>query len=223
MRLVLVVLGASLAGCQVPVTLDFPVGPLSYEVSTEDLQVPPVLRDGAVLVSVPCTDQCDLSVEGSALEMSCVDQVCNPEPFCYALDLPPVDLGDWEDLSKLGDHVTQAELRRVVYLVEENTLNVDLPSIRVLWGPETAAAIDEPSVQSLGTIPAIPSSDTRSGEVPLDPAGSAALGRYFVDTSTTFRLFADTSIDLEPGQPLPQGTLRFTTSLEVHLEGEGGL
>jgi len=223
MRLALVAVGALLTGCQVPVTLDFPVGPLSYEVSTEDLQVPQDLRDGTSLVSVPCTDQCQVAVEGSPLQMSCVDSVCNPEPFCYALELPPVDLGDFEDLSKLGNHITQAEVRRVLYLVEENTLNLELPSIRVLWGPETAAAIDDSAVQSLGTIPTIARADTPSGEVPLDAAGSAALGQYFVDTSNTFRLFADTSIDLEPGMPLPQGTLRFTATVEVHLEGEGGL
>ena len=225
MRLVclLALTGIPLAGCQVPVTLDFPVGPLTYEVSTEDLQVPVALRDGASLVSVPCAATCDLALEGSPLTMACVDQICDPEPFCYALDLPPVDLGDFEDLSKLGDHVTDAEVRRVVYVVEENTLNVDLPSIRIQWGPETAATVDDGSVHPLGTVPVIASGQTPSGEVPLDPAGAAALGDHFVNTSTVFRLFADTAIDLEPGMPLPQGTLRFTSTVEVHLEGEGGL
>lgn len=212
-----------LAGCQVPVTLDFPVGPLTYEVSTEDLQVPAELRDGASLVSVPCAATCDLAVDGSPLTMACVDSVCDPEPFWYALDLPPVDLGDWEDLSKLGNHITDAEIRRVVYVVEENTLNVDLPSVVVRWGPETAAMADDPSVMPLGTVPVIPQAQTPSGEVPLDAAGAAALGEHFVRTSTIFRLFADTAIDLEPGQPLPQGSLRFTSTVEVHLEGEGGV
>lgn len=226
MRLVLPLLsfaGLAQAGCQVPVTLDFPVGPLTYEVSTEDLQVPVELRNGPDLVSVPCAATCDLSVEGSPLEMACVDERCDPEPFWYTLDLPPVDLGEWEDLSKLGDHITDAEIRRVVYVVEENTLNVDLPSIIVRWGPETAATADDPSVQPLATVPAIVHATTPSGEVPLDPAGAAALGDHFVDTSTIFRLFADTAIDLEPGMALPQGTLRFSTSVEVHLEGEGGI
>lgn len=224
MRLALVVVGVFVAGCQVPVTLDFPVGPLSYAVSTENVNeaVPAQLRDGAALVSIPCADQC-LAVEGSPLEMTCVDQVCDPEPFCYALDLPPVDLADWEDLGKLGDHITAAEIRRVLYLVEENTLNVDLPSIRVQWGPETAASIEDASVRDLGVIPSVGQATTPSGEMPLDATGSAALGQYFVDTSSVFRLFADTAIDLEPGMPLPQGTLRFTATVEVHLEGEGGL
>ncbi len=215
--------GVALAGCQVPVTLDFPVGPLTYEVSTERLQVPAALRDGASLVSVPCAATCDLSVEGSPLTMACVDQVCDPEPFRYALDLPPVDLGDWEDMSKLGDHLTDAEIRRVVYVVEENTLNIDLPPITVRWGPETAAMADDPAVRPLGTVPVIPQAQTPSGEVPLDSAGAAALGDHFVNTSTIFRLFADTAIDLEPGMPLPQGILRFTSTVEVHLEGEGGV
>lgn len=226
MRLRLLCLGGlTLAGCQVPVTLDFPVGPLSYEVSTEDLMLPTELRsaDGATLVSVPCTDQCDLAIEGNPLDMSCVEQLCDPEPFCYALDLPPVDLGDWEDLSKLGSHVTEAEVRRVLYVVEENTLNVDLPSIRVDWGPETAASLDDATVLPLGTVPAIAQAATPNGEVPLDATGAAALGQHFVDTSTIFRLFAETAIDLEPGQALPQGTLKFSCTVEVHLEGEGGL
>lgn len=223
MRLVSFVIGGLLAGCQVPVTLDFPVGPLSYEVSTEALTVPAQLRDGAALVSVPCpTDEC-VAVDGSPLVMTCEDQVCNPEPYPYQLELPPVDLADWEDLGQIGDHVTQAQIKRVLYRVEENTLNVDLPPIRVLWGPETAASIDDASVHDFGVIPSIPQSTTPSGEAPLDPAGSAALGGYFVDTSTIFRLFAETSIDLEPGMPLPQGALSFTATVEVHLEGEGGL
>src|SRR6185503_6131042 len=38
MRLALVVAGLLASGCQVPVTLDFPVGPLTYTVSTDGLQ-----------------------------------------------------------------------------------------------------------------------------------------------------------------------------------------
>lgn len=212
-------------GCAVPVTLDFPVGPLAYEVSTEDLVVPPELaaEDGS-MASVPCDGSgCpDQDGQGS-LEIACREGTCDPEPYSFALDLPVVDLAAYGDLQSLGAQITGAEVEGVRYRVGQNTLNVALPEVTLFWGPETAASIDDAAVVPLGVIPGLPAGAAPSGAVELDPVGRRALADHFVATSTVFRVFAETSVDLSPGAPLPQGAAQVMATIDVHLTGSGTL
>jgi hypothetical protein len=221
-----ILLAAGLSGgCAVPVTLDFPVGPLTYEVSTDDLMIPGSFAgaDGR-MVSVPCSGgTCPLQDVSSPLVMTCTNDACDPEPYPFSLDPPPVDLGSYGDLKSLGDHVTAAEIKRLQYQVSTNTMNVELPAVTLYWGPETAASRADPSVMPLGVIPALEAGTTPTGSVDLDPEGQRALADYFVHTSTVFRIFAETSVDLAPGMLLPQGAVQDVATIDVHLEGEGGL
>ncbi|MBI2896083.1 MAG: hypothetical protein HYY06_21175 [Deltaproteobacteria bacterium] len=212
-------------GCAVPVTLDFPVGPLEYEVSTDDLVVPAELADGnGSIATIPCNGSvCPVEGSQSSLVIGCLEGACDPEPYSFALDLPVVDLAAYGDLQSLGARISEAEVQGVQYRVSQNTLNVELPEVTLFWGPQTAASLDDATVLRLGVIPRLPAGAAPSGRVELDSEGQRALADYFVRTSTVFRVFAETTVDVGPGAPIPQGAAQLMATIDVHLAGSGEL
>ncbi len=209
----------ALAGCNNTVIVQLMTGAQSFEVTAGAISVPPELQDGAVVASIPCTSGSCPSVEG--LPLSCSAGVCDPDP--KLVSVPVGDVVDFDVLLREASTVLRfvdaIEVTRVAYAASPNSFSIDIPDIEVFWGPDTAAGIDAPGVARLGVIPSLPAGTARSGDMTLDPEGTALLSDYVVSGSRRIRFFARTSLDLAPGGPMPNGGATLTVNLTVRAIG----
>lgn len=211
--------GVALVGCDNAVVVQLMTGAQTFEVSASALEVPIELQSGATLASVPCpTGSCPSS---ASLPLACVDAVCDPEP--RVVSAPVGDVVDFDVLLREASSVLRfvdaIEVTRVAYAATSNSLSIDVPDIQIYWGPDTAAGIDAPGVARLGVIPTLPAGTATSGEMVIDPDGAQRLSDHVVGGNRRVRFFAVTTIDLEPGGPLPSGGATVTVNLTVRAIG----
>lgn len=211
----------SLAGCGDAAKVTFPVGPLAVSVSTAELALPTELRDGDVILELPCGPM-GMCPTSEALTVSCEAGVCDPAPTTIVVPLSVVDVDTYipDDFRALLNHIESFEVLDVTYAIELNTLNIRLPQIEVFWGPEGATTVDPAmGVVRFGSVPATRPGQTGSGMMSVDAAGAAALSDHLVDVSKRVRFFARTQVDLAPGDPFPEGRLDLNVSLRVRAVG----
>ncbi|MCC7539168.1 MAG: hypothetical protein IT379_23300 [Deltaproteobacteria bacterium] len=214
----------SLVACDGTLSFDVSAGPKSFDIGTEGLGIPAELRTPeAQVASLPCGDGAFVCPSVATFSIECVGGVCDPGPIPVA-----VEIGDGFDLeqytTKLGDIADRIEsvtFNSVSYAVESNTLNTDLPLITVYWGPMSAAFIDESmGVMPLGSIEPIAAGSTPSGQILLDDFGQQALSDHIVAVDRQLRLFARAPIDIDPGDRFPEGAVRMSVTMSLHIVGE---
>ncbi|NIS28920.1 MAG: hypothetical protein GWN73_02460 [Actinobacteria bacterium] len=204
------------------------VGTITYEsddvelsVGASSLEVPSDLaEDGRIAeVSCPMGGMCPST---AALTVTCERSLCNPAP--RTITAPVGDVIDFDALvGDLGDTflvVDEILISEVSYTVQLNTFTVDLGEIEIFWGPEGAVDVDPAlGVHRLATIPMQRARMTSSGMAEVDSVGSAMLSDYLVGSSRRIRLFVRTRVDLEPGDPLPEGEIQAVARMTVDVSG----
>ncbi|MEM6956040.1 MAG: hypothetical protein AAF411_25130 [Myxococcota bacterium] len=225
MRAFLLCLTLGGLGCSPSASATFPFG-TSVSISGAAIEVPEALQtdDGAPAVaSVPCgpSGMCPSTAD---LPVLCMDDLCDPEPV--TIERPVGDVVDIEaaagDASVLFREIDTVRIEAVEYEIEMNTLGVGTTPLEVFWGPAGAAAVSEAmGVRLLGTVPAIEAGATGSGSMSLDAAGVAAFTEHFETEGRRYRFFARTTIDIDPGSPIPSGDVEL--AVRVIIEASGSL
>jgi hypothetical protein len=213
------------AACDDRVVVQFQTGPRQFELSAAMLGVPSVLREdasgGARIARIPCGGGAMCPTAGGIV-VTCEDGVCDPAPRTLSVALGEVIDFDVlaSDARSLVRRIDSIEVVAASYTILVNTLTIAVPTTEVFWGPESAVDVD-PSmgVVRLGVVPELPAGSMASGSVDLDPAGVAALSDHLVWSSSRVRFFARTRIDLAPGDPFPEGTLRVAVDFRVRIAG----
>jgi hypothetical protein len=215
----------ALAGCDDSVLVQLRTGPQPFEVSAASLGLPAALRDdstgSSLIASVACGPM-GMCPASEGVPLTCVEAVCDPAQ--HTLSGPVGSVIDVEVLAAgARDLVRSIEAIEVVEArtqVGSNTLTVELPGTEIFWGPEAASDVDPAmGVVMIGWMPGIPAGWTGRGEIDLDPVGVAALSEYLVGTARRVRLFARTRVDLQPGDPFPEGSAQLTVDLTVQITG----
>ncbi len=210
-----------LASCGQTATATFPVG-VEVELSADELGLPAELRaaDGTV-AALPCgpMGSCPSSAEAPVV---CAADVCDPSP--QEIAVPVGDVVDIDaiasDVEALFAEIDRVEILAVDYQIDRNSLSFPIEPIEIFWGPASVEVLDEAmGVRLLGTVPTIAAGARGEGAVALDAAGSAALSDHFETTDHRFRVFARTRVDLEPGQPWPEGSLAVSVRMRVRVRG----
>ena len=201
--------------------MSFPVGPLSFEVSTAELGLPMELRMGSTIASLPCSGMAACPA-GDPVSLTCASGVCDPDAVDVTTTIAVIDFNELipDDFRDILSHVDRYDIEEITYEIEQNTLTVNLPEVELHWGPEGAIAVDPAmGVHRLTRMPATEAGRTGSGMLALEAAGEAALSDHLVDISQQVRFFARTRVDLAPGGPYPQGSLRASASMRVRAVG----
>ncbi len=193
--------------------------PDAMTVSLTNLAIPAELRNGATVANLPC--QMGMCPPSAELDIRCEADVCDPAP--YTVSVPAGDVIDFDeaspDLNSVVDVIDAIEISEFAYEVTENTLTVATAPIEIFWGPEGAATIEASGVHRLATVPSIPAGNTLQSTVEVDASGQAALSDHVVGTSKRLRFFARTTVDIEPGSPVPDGTLSLRARVRVTVTG----
>jgi len=215
-------LALALASCDGTISVTFSTGPQEFEVSTAALPLPTELRDGSQIASLPCgpSGMCPPSAE---VTLECAAGVCDPAPRTVSAPVGSVIdvdalLAETRDvgLSAVDSYVFES----VTYDIQLNTLTVPIDEIEVYWGPEAATSIDPAlGVRRFGTVPAIAAGATGGGQVVIDGAGAMELSDYLVSRGSRIRFFAQTRVDLNPGDPFPEGSVRVAVNATIRAVG----
>lgn len=212
---------AFVSSCDGTVSVTFRTGPQEFEVSTAELALPDALRDGATIAALPCP--MGICPPSDAVPLTCTADVCDPAPKTISAPGGIVDvealLATSAEVGLTASRVDSYSFDMVSYEIALNTLTIPVDEIQVYWGPEAATAVDAPGVRLLGTVPPIGAGEVRSGQVAIDPAGEAALSDYLVGGGRSIRFFAQTQVDLDPGDPFPEGAVRVAVNLEITAVG----
>lgn len=213
-----------LASCDGTVSVTFSTGPQVFEVSTASLGLPNELHDTATgtIASVPCGPMglCPPTIE---VTLECVADVCDPAP--KTLSAP---VGSVIDVDSLLSETREVGLRTVdaytveavTYDIELNTLTMPIGEIEVYWGPRAATSIDPAlGVRRFGTVPPIAIGQTGTGQMAIDGGGSGELSDYLVSRGSSIRFFAQTTVDMDPGDPFPDGSVRVSVNATIRAVG----
>jgi len=116
-------------------------------------------------------------------------------------------------------HVTLKSLSLSKY---SNTLNYDTPEIELFLGPEAAASVDDvdqagqPLCKKLGTVPPITKGTSCNAnctvQVALTADGAQVFETFVKNFRQTFKIFARTTMQFEPGDPIPAGQFTGTVT-----------
>lgn len=213
----------ALAGCDGTISVTFVTGPQMFEVSTSSIALPAELDDGSGHIASVACGPMGMCPPNDAVTLTCESNVCDPAPVTLA---GPV--GGVIDVQELLADTREVGIRRIEsYSIDEveydvtlNTLSFDTEVVEIYWGPEAATTIDPAlGVHHFGTVPAVAAGATPAGELEIDAEGSTALSDYLVDTAQRVRFFAQTTVDLEPGDPYPQGSLDVTVNVTMTAVG----
>lgn len=212
--------GGAVSGCDgtIKIKIRTPPDALQLEISEADLALPPELADGAQVASIPCGDPGGCPPAVGDQEFSCVDSVCDPDALL--LVLPVGDVIDFEQLNtelrQVAGNITAIRIDFVRYNVTRNDLNVTLAPVELAWGPAQATDFSSPGVTPLGRITQW---TVGANDVDLDEPGVDALSDFLVHTSRQVRMFGRTELDLDPGQPLPQGAASADLQIAITVTG----
>lgn len=209
-----------LIGC-LDSSVTFPVS-RTIEFSSSDFAIPASYTENAPsglrVPSVSCTStaQCPMA---QGIDVVCDGGgECNPEPFAVTVAAQDIDLSEVTDTRFAV--VDTMSLRRVEYAILTNSFNTDLPELEIWWGPPGVSDIDPTmGVMPLATMPSVPAGTTPTGELSIDAAGNAALTDHLENISPEFRVFLRANVDIDPGDPVPQGMLSARVQLVVTASG----
>jgi hypothetical protein len=205
-----------MSGC-LDASVSFPVT-RELEFSSADLPLidgfQEVTPSGIMAPSLPCASASTCPM-APGINVECnADGLCDPVPTTATLASQDIDL---REVMERFSIVNAIALRGVEYAVVGNTLNVDLPAVEVYWAPVGTASIAD--ALHLGSFPAVRAGETPMARVPLDATGTAALNDHLEVVSRQFRIFLEATIDVDPGDRVPQGAVMANVQFEIRASG----
>jgi len=185
-----------------------------------------MLPDESRMPDVPCAGMmtiCDTTVSeicaagDETCESRCDGQSCDLtvtvalwNEFDLSSEVPELMDIDEQPLATVG-------VDRIYYSVNENTLNVDSPRLRVYVAPQGVMTPDNSRAQELGAIEPIPPGTTiGEADVLLSDEGRDLLRDYIKAYATPFNIIVATEIGLEAGDPVPTGRLVAVIKVDAH-------
>ena len=96
-------------------------------------------------------------------------------------------------LSGLAGFV-EIKIKRISYVVTNNTLNIDLPDVALYLAPQGTTSPSDSSARKFGTMPAIPAMTMPAGDVVLEPDAGQTLKAFTQDITQPISFIAATTV-----------------------------
>jgi hypothetical protein len=180
-------------------------------------------RAGLVLDTMcSSSSQCMAAAE-AACAMDC-SGTCNAQSRC-AINL---DVGlhtsinlltEKPELQQINDKaVIEVEIDDLLYLVEQNTLNVATPEIAIYVAPMSVMDPMDPMAKKIGTIPPVtPGMTTPSAQkMTFTADGRANLTAAMGNFKTPFNVIVGSTLTMTSGMPIPSGRLDALLRIRAH-------
>jgi len=106
----------------------------------------------------------------------------------------PIDLGQEVPALNSITGVLNIKIKKISYTVNANTLTVNLPDVILYVAPQGVTDPNDPNAQKFGTLPAIASMATPSGDVVLETNAAQILNNYTKNIQAPFTIIAGTTL-----------------------------
>lgn len=216
----LLLCGLALLGCDGTVSATFSAGD-SFQLGAAELGVPATYQ--TMDQTVPSYSCATVACPDVGVPVSCVADVCDPEPI--VIDTPVGGVIDMDmyiaNLDTPYSQINSIEILDAKYNIVDNTVTFGTSPVAIHWAPAGAVSADPAmGAQLLGTVPAIAAMQSGMGQVDLDAGGNAALSDYLSNVQGQIKLFATMEVDLAPGDPFPAGGMTVEVVLTVRVTGQ---
>jgi hypothetical protein len=162
----------------------------------------------AVTQEVPCgagqivTDCCNppapLPAPDCAMNMLTCEQNENGMNVCMAQvtvsQSTTMNLGQEVPSLSGFTSIVNIKIKKISYAVTANTLTVDLPDVALYLAPQGVTDPSDSRAQKFGTLPAIPSMMTPSGDVVLEPNAAQVFNAYTKNLQAPFNFIAGATL-----------------------------
>jgi hypothetical protein len=173
----------------------------SYELNTAGLNLP---ADNSV--AIPCVND-----EGCVTQpFVCQNSVCTA--VVSVTQSTTMDLG--REAPELGGVTGSVDINvdRINYAVTTNTLNVDIPEIRIYLAPMGVMDPEDSDAMLFGTVPPVPAGQMASGQVRLEGNSGTVFKHFTRDLSMPFNFIAATTVTVASGAGVPSGRVVFSVT-----------
>jgi hypothetical protein len=193
-----------------------------FSIDTMSWNVDQARADAALNTPCSTTTQC-MSAAEQVCAMDC-SGVCNPQQRCtinldVGLHTPINLLMEKPELQQINDKaVIEVEVDDVLYMVEQNTLNVATPEIGVYVAPMSVMDPTDPQAKKIGTIPMVESMMTiaTAQKMTFTPDGRENLKTTMGNFKTPFNVIVGSTLTMTSGMPIPQGRLDALIRIRAH-------
>jgi hypothetical protein len=222
----IVVAFAGLAGCGLissDVTnfnLDLP--DKKFSIDTMSWNVDQQMATAVLNTMCTASSQCMAAAE-AACAMDC-SGTCNASSRCtinldVGLHTSVNLLMEKPELQQINDKsVIEVEIDDVLYLVEQNTLNVPTPEISVYVAPMSVMDPKDPLAKKIGTIPPVTAGMTTPAaqKMMFTADGRTNLTTAMGNFKTPFNVIVGSTLTMTAGMPVPAGRLDAIIRIRAH-------
>lgn len=193
-----------------------------FSIDTMSWNVDQQMADAALNLTCSSDAQCMAAAE-AACAMDCSGS-CNAQSRCTVnLDVglhTTIDLlMEKPELQQINDKaVIEVEIDDLLYAVDQNTLNVPTPEIRVYVAPMSVMDPNDPQAKQIGTIPPVTAGMVTMGAQKMMYTAdgranlTAAMGSY----KTPFNIIVGSTLTMTAGMPIPMGRLDAVVRIRAH-------
>jgi len=193
-----------------------------FSIDTMSWNVDQQMADAVLNTPCSSSSQCMAAAE-AACAMDC-SGTCNMNSRCtinldVGLHTSVNLLMEKPELQQINDKaVIEVEIDDVLYVVEQNTLNVPTPEIGVYVAPMSVMDPTDPLAKQIGTIPPVDAGVTTTSpqKMMFTADGRANLTAVMGNFKTPFNVIVGSTLSMTAGQPIPMGRLDAVIRIKAH-------
>lgn len=193
-----------------------------FSIDTMSWNVDQQMADTALMTPCSSSAQCMTAAE-NVCAMDC-SGTCNTSSRCtinldVGLHTSINLLTEKPELQQINDKaVIEVEIDDVLYLVEQNTLNVETPEISIYVAPMSVMDPKDPLAKKIGTIPPVAAGMTipAAQKMMFTADGRANLMSVMGNFKTPFNVIVGSTLTMTQGVPIPQGRLDALIRIRAH-------
>jgi hypothetical protein len=193
-----------------------------FTIDTMSWNVDQQMAMTALNTTCSSSTQC-MAVADAACSMDCTG-VCNPASRCtvnldVGLHTSVNLLMEKPELQQITDKgVIDVEVDDLLYVVEQNTLNVATPEIGIYVAPMSVMDPVDPMAKKIGTIPPVAAGTAtpNAQKMMFTPDGRDHLKAAMGNFKTPFNVIVGSTLSMTSGMPIPQGRLDALIRIRAH-------
>lgn len=194
-----------------------------FSIDTMSWNVDQQMADQALMTACTSNAQCMTAAE-NVCQMDC-SGMCNAQSRCtinldVGLHTSINLLMEKPELQQINDKaVIEVEIDDVLYLVEQNTLNVATPEIGIYVAPMSVMDPKDPMAKKIGTIPIVTAGMTTptAQKMTFTADGRANLTSVMGNFKTPFNVIVGSTLTMTAGAPIPSGRLDSVVHIRAHV------
>ncbi len=177
---------------------------------------------GSTVPSIPCPPaECTVAADQFCADGACTS-TCDANMECQAI----VDVTVFQQFDLANEAmeldaidsqaVISVEVETIAFRIEENTLNVASPPLKIYLAPQGVSDPNGGVAVEIGTLAPVAAAQTGSVDIVLTPSGKQVMEQFMEDFRTPFTVIIAGSAAIQAGDPVPEGRMSGVVTVSAH-------